>query len=392
MPIVLLSTDNDAARTAPIEERISDAIPNVVKIRAIEDITCEIAKGGDEITYVLFLAPANDVNYIDHVIRIAEKYRDSIFFIVISEDISGNDYKRLIRTGGAEWVSSNANPREIVDITNRQRAGTNTASEQRNKPSLISFVPSAGGVGNSTLAVEVAVHLTKSKAGAKQRVCLLDLDFQTSHVCDYLDIQPRLQIEEISNNPERLDNHLFEVFVSHHSSGIDVFASPRSKFDPCRLNFLALDGLFEMFSARYDLILIDFSTSWSSWTPKILAASQAVVVTGINSIPGLRQIGETLAVIRDLVEVPIELRVAINRCELGAFGRVVRRQHVERILQNESIFYVRNDPMILEAINTGTPSAISGPRRKFSKDIAKIARFCQTLQREQQPNQPGLSA
>jgi pilus assembly protein CpaE len=383
MPIVLLSTGNDTVRTAPIEKRISDVIPNVVKIRAIEDITREIAKGGGEITYVLFLAPANDVGYIDHVIRIAEKYKDSIFFIVISEDISGNDYKRLIRTGGAEWVSSNANPREIVDITKRRRAETNAAPEERNRPRLISFVPSAGGVGNSTLAVEVAVQLTKSKAATKQRICLLDLDFQTSHICDYLDIQPRLQIEEISSNPERLDNHLFEVFVSRHSSGLDVFASPRSKFDPCSLNFAALDGLFEMFSARYDLILIDFTTSWPSWTPKILAASQATVITGLNSIPGLRQIGETLTAIRNLDNVPAELRVAINRCEMGAYGRVVRRQHVESILKNENITYVRNDLMMLEAINTGTPNAISAPRRKFSKDIAKITRFCQMVQHEQ---------
>jgi hypothetical protein len=39
--------------------------------------------------------------------------------------------------------------------------------------------------------------------------------------------------------------------------------------------------------------------------------------------------------------------------------------------------------MMLEAINTGTPNAISAPRRKFSKDIAKITRFCQMVQHEQ---------
>ena len=382
MPIVLLTTDHDAARTAPIERRISNVIPNVVKINAIEDVTREIAKANGEITYVLFLAPANDVSYIDHVVRIAEKYKDRIFFIVVSEDISGSDYKRLIRTGGAEWVSSNANPQEIIDITKRRGLEPQTGTEERSRPTLISFLPSAGGVGNSTLAVEVAIQLIKSKMTAKQRICLVDLDFQTSHVCEYLDIQPRLQIEEISNTPERLDNQLFDVFVSHHGSGLDVFASPRSKFDVCDLNFAALDGLFELFSIHYDWILIDFPAIWYSWTPKILAASQGTVVTGINSIPGLRQVAEALTAIRNSEGSSTEICVAMNKCERGAFGRVLRRQHVESILKHEKISYVRDEPMTLESINTGTPIALSGPRRAFSKDIASITNFCTALKTE----------
>lgn len=383
MPIVLLTTDHDVARTAPIERRISNVIPNVVKINAIEDVTREIAKAGGEITYVLFLAPANDVSYIDHVVRIAEKYKDRIFFIVVSEDISGSDYKRLIRTGGAEWVSSNANPQEIIDITKRQHVDPRTETEGHSRPTLISFLPSAGGVGNSTLAVEVAIQLIKSKATTKHRVCLVDLDFQTSHVCDYLDIQPRLQIEEISGTPERLDNQLFNVFVSRHSGGLDVFASPRSKFNVCDLNFAALDALFELFSLHYDLVLIDFPAIWYSWTPKILAASQGTVVTGINSIPGLRQIAETLTAIRGSEGLSTEkICVAVNKCERGAFGRVLRRQHVDSILKREKIFYVRNEPMTLESINTGTPIALSGPRRAFSKDIASITNFCTALKTE----------
>ena len=41
--------------------------------------------------------------------------------------------------------------------------------------------------------------------GYEPEVCLIDLDFQSSNVCDYLDIEPRLQIREISADPDRLD-------------------------------------------------------------------------------------------------------------------------------------------------------------------------------------------
>src|SRR5207249_3796469 len=90
------------------------------------------------------------------------------------------------------------------------------------QPVVIAFVPSAGGVGNATIAIEVGIKLKSTKATRQRRVCLIDLDFQTSHVCQYLDVEPRLRIHEIESNPERLDDHLFDIFKSQHSSGLDV--------------------------------------------------------------------------------------------------------------------------------------------------------------------------
>jgi pilus assembly protein CpaE len=284
-----------------------------------------------------------------------------------------------VRSGGADWVSASAPAQEILDIIVQRPARPEAAVTAKTRPILVSFVPSAGGVGNSTLAIEVAIQMRRGNATANRRVCLVDLDFQTSHVCDYLDIEPRLHIEEISANPERLDNQLFEVFASHHDSGLDVFASPRSKFDTCGLDFAALDGLFGLISTRYDLIMIDFPLSWYSWTPKIIAASSGIIVSGVNSIPGLRQIAETLTTLRTTTDLFGEIRVAINNCERGLFGRVARRQHVASVLSGEQIFYVRNDSAALESINTGMPMALSHPRRGISKDIAKMTAFCNGL-------------
>jgi pilus assembly protein CpaE len=379
MPIYLINAHADVEKSAPLERKIRGLLPNAIKSKNLETITREMSGGGHELVHVIFLAPSDDATYVDVLVRTAETYRRRIFFILVSDEISGSDYKRLMRSGGADWVSANAPAQEILDIVVRPPAGSDVAVPERARPILVSFVPSAGGVGNSTLAVEVAMQLRKGKATANRRVCLVDLDFQTSHVCDYLDIEPRLHIEEISANPKRLDSQLFEVFVTHHSSGVDVFASPRSKFDTCGLDFAALDALFGLISTRYDLIMIDFPVNWYSWTPKVLAASSGIIVSGTNSIPGLRQIAEALTALRATTDVFGELRVAINNCERGLFGQVARRQHVKSVLPGEQIFYVRNDPAVLESINTGMPMALSGSRRRIGKDIGKITEFCSGL-------------
>jgi pilus assembly protein CpaE len=379
MPVYLINAHADVEKSAPLERKIRGLLPNAIKSKNLETITREMSGGDRELVHVIFLAPSNEATYVDLLVRTAETYRRRIFFILVNDEISGSDYKRLLRSGGADWVSADAPAQEILDIIVRRPAVSEAVVTGNARPILVSFVPSAGGVGNSTMAIEVAIQLRREKVTANRRVCLVDLDFQTSHICDYLDIEPRLQIEEISANPKRLDSQLFEVFVTHHSSGVDVFASPRSKFDICGLDFAALDELFGLISTRYDLILIDFPVNWYSWTPKIIAASSGIIVSGVNSIPGLRQIAEALTTLRATTDLFGEICVVINNCERGLFGKVARRQHVESVLPGEQIVYVRNDPAALESINTGMPMALSNSHRSISKDIARITAFCAGL-------------
>ena len=50
----------------------------------------------------------------------------------------------------------------------------------------------------------------------------MDLDFQSSHVCDYLDIAPKFQFDEMNfGTPGRLDDQLMGAFMSHMQAELD---------------------------------------------------------------------------------------------------------------------------------------------------------------------------
>ena len=110
-----------------------------------------------------------------------------------------------------------------------------------------------------------------------------------------------------------------------------------------------------MASARYDMILIDLPVHWFAWTPKIIEASEGVFVTGVNTVPGLRQIAGTLAAVRQIPKAPSKVLAAINRCRRRLIGGVVRRQHVETTLGGGGqIVYEGEEPMALESIVPGS--------------------------------------
>jgi pilus assembly protein CpaE len=401
MAIYILSAGSEAARAGIVEQRIRRAIPDLTRIGNIQELFDKVARGSNDPIYLLTVAPTRDQ---DHFARLAEStasYRGRIFFVLISDEISASDYKALVRRGDADWVSVGADPQEIIDIIarHRRRKEAEYAGDAGGtKPIAVSFVPSAGGVGNTTLALEVAIKLKSDKATRHRSICIVDLDFQGSHVCDYLDIEPRLKIQEILDNPERLDAQLFDIFISRHGSGLHVFAAPRSKIDFCELNVSALDAFFNLASLRYDLILIDLPSTWFAWTDQVVSASDGIIVTGVNTIPGLRQTVETLAAVRAAGQSALghlsaldttpgrgqdpltsQIAVAINRCRRRFVGGVMHKHHVEAVLGGERIFYVGQESMALQSVNTGTPIGLAAPRGAFAREIAAIAAFCAGL-------------
>lgn len=381
MAVFLLVPD---AAEGPLEEteaRLRRFVPSLRKLGSIEQIVAEIGGQSDQKSVVLFVSPAVSKWSVDNLIQVARKYRDRVFFILISNDLSASDYKRLVSTGGADWASISGSLQEIPGLISAQ-VDSRTAAEPSPtgaKATIVSFLPCLGGVGNTSIALEVALGMRRHKVAKIWKICYLDLDFQTSHVCDFLDTDPRLQITEIIDRPERLDDQLFELFTNHHTSGLDVFAAPRSKIDPCEIGIVPLDALFDRIASRYDFVVVDLPVPWFVWTAPTLAHSDAIVITAINSVPCLRQLRANVAALADLTPKP-QTAIAINRAQAGLFGRLKGQQRVDRVAADQKVFFVREDPQATDRVNTGTPASLGGPARN-RKDFVPLVEFCTAAKR-----------
>jgi Flp pilus assembly CpaE family ATPase len=362
-----------------LEGRIRSKLPGLRKVARIEEVTRHIGQEGvtadREQHYIIF--PVLTVTSFDRIVSITEQQEHrGVFFIFVSREISASDYKRLVRSGDADWVSLEGAPQEILDIVSRtKREHVASTGAEHARPTFVAFVPSSGGVGNATLALETAVQIKLAKEAGTRRVCLLDLDMQASHICDHLDIEPRLQMQEIAENPDRLDRQLLDLFVSRHAaSGIDVLASPRNRGTSVDLSMAVLDALFRMISEQYDLVIIDLPPAWFDWTEQVVSICDLAVVTGLNHVPGLRQVFEILQVLKGGERAPSRIVVALNRCEAGLGGRVARRQHVNQVLGDQAVVYVRQDTAAANhGLNTGVPISITSPSNKIAKDIRALA-------------------
>src|SRR5438309_2108601 len=169
MQIYFFTAGVESNELSELESRVRMRLPALQRLTKLEEVTRHIAQqaaaSNPEMTFIVFPVPANGGS-LDRLAHIAEQTQRGIFFIFVSKEISASDYKRLVRGGGADWVSLKDAPHEIEDTIARfGRTERAPGATEAAKPAIVAFVPSSGGVGNTTLALETAVQLKLDKQG-----------------------------------------------------------------------------------------------------------------------------------------------------------------------------------------------------------------------------------
>jgi pilus assembly protein CpaE len=314
---------------------------------------------------------------IEEVMGLAYQLRNNNFVIYVADDISQSDYKALIRTGAADCAGWDSAKGEIIEICQRRRPGgrgaTPAGGPDGPSHTVITFLGTSGGAGNTTAALETGVYIASANGKDARRVAIVDLNIQRSVMCDYLNLPPRLDMADLMRNPQRLDKYMLEIFTSKHASGLDLLACENNDVDYSALNPGAVFSLLDHLNELYDIVLLDAPCCRTSWLDRILTNSDFVFVTGRYSVPSVKQIAYELKCLRELSLGPENLGVIINWCQKSFFGSVVRKSDIDGTLAGQRIFYVQQDvPFALECVNLGTSMIQRGSLHGICRDIKKI--------------------
>jgi pilus assembly protein CpaE len=312
------------------------------------------------------------------VLRFAEAESRRAFVIYVADAMSADAYKRLIRTGAGEWMTWKTVGSEIGEVLSR--AGTAEPEPPVVGATIVSFLPSKGGVGNTTLALETGIHLASGKKRSNARVAVLDLNFQSSTLADYLDLEPRFDIVEIMDRPERLDSQLIDIFSSKHSSNVDIFSSPSRLGTSQNIRGEVIFALLDEVCRKYSFVLLDLPNQWHPWMDNVLLGSSAIAVTGEATVPSLRQIVNKQKYLDDLSIERDRAATIVNACDTNFLGRISRKSEIDRTLAGRQIFYVRRDTAsAMEAANTGRPMMQAARNRPISKNIRRVGDWIQSI-------------
>jgi len=293
--------------------------------------------------------------------------------IVVADEIMGDAARALLRLQVADWLPKTASDSDILQACERAMR-PESAARPGSTTGVYTFLPAAGGVGNTTLAIQSAFLI-----GARTSLsltCLADLDLQGGSIADYLDLTPNLQLDEIAPSPERLDDHLFEVMLSRHASGISILAAQNSLRDYGDVSQEVMARLLDLASLKFEHVIIDLPRVWLPWTEGILRGSDRVYVVTEMTVPGLRQAYRLVKALEARCGENIKASVIVNRCRprlISGGVNSLRRKDAEQVLGESLAGFVSEDyRLVREAIDRGVPLNQVKRRNSIDKDLAQI--------------------
>jgi pilus assembly protein CpaE len=239
---------------------------------------------------------------------------------------------QAMRSGVREFLSQPIDPmvvREMLERLIKQRGLPHSETEK-----LIIVAGAKGGVGTTTVAVNLAVQLARS---CGKRVVLFDLGRPLGHAALLLDVETRFSFRAAVESLDRLDSHLFSGLLASHKSGVQVLPGASNADEWDRISPASLARVINVAQSSFDFVVADIGSQCSSeWAPVLRLARQIIVMTETN-VPSLWSLERQITLLRSLGVDSARLRIVVNRWHradeepLQAFEKRVKLPIYERL-------------------------------------------------------------
>ena len=302
---------------------------------------------------------------ISQMHALAEVCEPGVTVIAIGDRNEIGLYRDLLHAGVTDYIVKPLTSQLIARALN-QRTGTREAGPiQKKLGTMTALIGSRGGVGTTTLAVNLAWHLANRQS---RRVALVDLDLQNGDCALALNIKPTPGMREALVNPTRIDSTLLERVMTPVGHRLFVLSSEEPLRDDLEITAEAVGTLVGALREQFHYIIVD--------VPRIPATPyrQALDIADFRIIVG----DQTLRSVRDIVRLRGVLgegdgkrnSLVVNR--YGEGGRhAVTLQEMHHVLGLQPRTVIPFLPTVFAAATNGRRVA-AARRSKFTDAIAAL--------------------
>lgn len=291
------------------------------------------------------------------------------------EDVSAEILQAAIRSGARDTVSLHdpAALTESVARVGNLLAGVSathmpaTTDTRANPGKLIVVFSTKGGVGKSTIAINVAATMSRLSA---ERVVLVDADLQFGDVAVLLGIPPQQTIADAAASLQFADTELLRGLLTRHESGLYVLPAPTEPMLGTTLPPDELIGVCNALQGIAGYVIVDTATQFDESTLALVEAADDVLLVGSMDIPSVKNLKIGIQAL-DLAGIAgPKLRLVLNRANTQVKLDV---REIEHVLGMRADFPIPSDIAVPIAVNEGVPVVDRDPRAAVTRAIEHLA-------------------
>jgi pilus assembly protein CpaE len=220
-----------------------------------------------------------------------------------------------------------------------------------------------GGVGATTLAVNLAAVLAQSRDGA---TCLVDLCPSSGHVALQLGLRPEPNWSDFirASVPEA---DAVEAHLLQHPSGLRILAAPLLPVVGPGLSRAVVQSVLKILQQRFSAIVVDAPSVLSEMAMASMETAKAVGLVITAEAPSIQT---TIGTLRALRQWSDKLRIILNQTtpEVPLSARAV-----ERTLKRPLMGVIPFDPDQARGLTQGEPAALYRPTSPLVRAVGGLA-------------------
>ncbi|TCD16182.1 MinD/ParA family protein [Oricola cellulosilytica] len=293
----------------------------------------------------------------------------SIPVIFVSDALTNERMRRVVRLDGEDWLLKPIDRRALVEAIAAQIQKLKTGTKK-----VHAVLSCGGGAGGTTLSIMLAYFLSRAHKRRRPKVAIFDVDFLTAAVAAYLNVENAFDLRDVINHPERVDLQFADIIKKRQESGFSVFSfeNPEIYLDPKGVELVL--RLLDVISFEHDHTVIDIPVQETAWKQQILKAVDTITLVANATVPAIQYAKATSARVRDIADPNCGIFVVVNRAHTGLFGGGIGKKEIAGVFGDQKVVILPDERKVMaEAQNRGVLPVEVSPRSKFCKGVDNLA-------------------
>lgn len=273
----------------------------------------------------------------------------------------------LIRAGACEYLTTPLDRAELEGALERaariieQKQGGVVAGGK-----VISVYNPSGGVGTTTIAVNLAAVLT----ARGDKAALIDLNPFSSDVASLLDLTSVYTLSNIAASGSQVDASFLMSILTQHSSGIQVLCGPEEVGTTAEMAPDRIRTLLSLMQSLFSFTLIDVAGTLTDQTHETFESSDMILFPLTLTLPALNNARRYLAALDFRGFGSDRVKVIVNRYLPKDDIKVADAEKILKVKVFHSIpnSFAETD----ESIYKGIPLVIGYPRSPITKALNEL--------------------
>jgi len=288
--------------------------------------------------------------------------------LVSSQNVSTELVLRAMRAGAREFLTK---PVMIEDLSTALKKAKNLieGDDGNTMGEIISVFSNKGGIGKTTIAINLALKLAEV---TEKRVCLVDLNLQLGDITTFLDVNPSFDISYVVTHLSRIDeSFLLSSLEKYKNKELYILADPPNVEQAEEISSDDISSVLGMLKEMFAYVIVDTSSSFDIKTLTCLDVSDTILLISMVNLPSIRNCQRCMDLFHRLEYRTDKIKLIVNRY---MDNEEITVEDVEDALGYEVYWRIPNSYFsVMSAINKGVPVSTIAPNSSIDDSFTELA-------------------